>query len=51
VVLTASSADDVVAAVRHAVGRDLPLGVHATGHGLRGPVEGCSTCSTRRRWW
>ncbi|MEY9991358.1 FAD/FMN-containing dehydrogenase [Streptomyces sp. V4I8] len=48
VVFTASSADDVVAAVRHAAGRKLPLSVHATGHGLPGPVEGGAVVSTRR---
>ncbi|WP_234329999.1 FAD-binding oxidoreductase [Streptomyces viridochromogenes] len=48
VVFTASSADDVVAAVRHAADRKLPLGVHATGHGLPGPVEGGVVVSTRR---
>lgn len=48
VVVTASSADDVVAAVRHAADRDLTVGVHATGHGLPGPVEGGVVVSTRR---
>ncbi|MFE7274380.1 FAD-binding oxidoreductase [Streptomyces sp. NPDC057623] len=48
VVFAASSADDVVAAVRHAADRNLPLGVHATGHGLPGPVEGGVVVSTRR---
>ena len=47
-VLPVSSADDVVAAVRHAVDRNLPVGVHATGHGLPGPVEGGVVVSTRR---
>lgn len=48
VVFPASSADDVVAAVRHAADRNLPVGVHATGHGLPGPVEGGVVISTRR---
>ncbi|MDL5160265.1 FAD-binding oxidoreductase [Actinomycetospora termitidis] len=33
VVVTARSTDDVVAAVRHAHAHDLPVAVHATGHG------------------
>lgn len=30
----------MVAAVRHAAERDLPIGVHATGHGLSVPLDG-----------
>lgn len=48
VVFPASSADDVVAAVRHAADRNMPVGVHATGHGLPGPVEGGAVITTRR---
>ncbi|MGI5375411.1 FAD-binding oxidoreductase [Streptomyces sp. CA-251387] len=48
VVFPVSSADDVVAAVRHAADRGMPIGVHATGHGLPGPVEGGAVISTRR---
>ncbi|MFI7415224.1 FAD-binding oxidoreductase [Streptomyces sp. NPDC049627] len=47
VVFAVSSADDVVAAVRHAAGRGMPIGIHATGHGLPGPVEGGAVISTR----
>lgn len=40
VVVAATGPDDVVAAVRHAAAHDLPLTVHATGHGHRTGVEG-----------
>ncbi|WP_307030641.1 FAD-binding oxidoreductase [Streptomyces canus] len=46
-VIAAASADDVVAAVRHAAAERLPVTVQATGHGLRGPVEGGVLVSTR----
>ncbi|MEU5885769.1 FAD-binding oxidoreductase [Streptomyces sp. NPDC047461] len=47
-VIAAASADDVIAAVRHAAAERLPVTVQATGHGLRGPVEGGVLVSTRR---
>ncbi len=40
VVHGARSADDVIAAVRYAAAKDLPVGVQATGHGLPGGVRG-----------
>ena len=46
-VVAATSADDVAAAVRLAAERDLPVSVQATGHGLRAPAEGV-LISTRR---
>ncbi|WP_327717095.1 FAD-binding oxidoreductase [Streptomyces sp. NBC_00490] len=46
-VVAAASADDVIAAVRHAAAERLPVTVQATGHGLRGPVEGGVLVSTR----
>jgi len=48
VVFGASSAEDVVAAVRYAAERNLPLGVQATGHGTPGDVEGGVLVGTRR---
>ena len=39
---------DVRAAVRDAAARGLSVAVHATGHGLPGPVEGGVLISTRR---
>ncbi|MER7926946.1 FAD-binding oxidoreductase [Streptomyces sp. NPDC096057] len=42
------SADDVIAAVRYAAARDLPVGVQATGHGLPGGSEGGVLITTRR---
>ncbi|WTW17548.1 FAD-binding oxidoreductase [Streptomyces sp. NBC_00019] len=47
-VFAAASADDVIAAVRHAAAERLPVTVQATGHGLPGPVEGGVLVSTRR---
>jgi FAD/FMN-containing dehydrogenase len=47
-VFTASSAEDVVAAVRYAAERGLPVGVQATGHGLPGTSEGGVLVSTKR---
>ncbi|MFD6279055.1 FAD-binding oxidoreductase [Streptomyces sp. NPDC060209] len=44
----ATGAADVQAAVRDAAARGLPVAVHATGHGLPGPVEGGVLISTRR---
>ncbi|WP_328683344.1 FAD-binding oxidoreductase [Streptomyces sp. NBC_00343] len=44
----ARSADDVIAAVRHAAVENLPVGVHATGHGLPGGSEGGVLITTRR---
>lgn len=43
----ASDAPGVRAAVREAGARGLPVRVHATGHGLPGPVEGGVLVSTR----
>ncbi|MFF9812146.1 FAD-binding oxidoreductase [Streptomyces sp. NPDC014006] len=47
-IVAASSADDVVAAVRLAAARDLPVRVQATGHGLPGAVEGGVLVTTSR---
>jgi FAD/FMN-containing dehydrogenase len=47
-VVAATSAGDVAAAVRYAAGGDLPVGVQATGHGLPGPSEGGVLITTRR---
>ncbi|POX53539.1 FAD-linked oxidoreductase [Streptomyces sp. Ru71] len=47
-VVTASGTDDVVAAVRHAAARGLPVRAQATGHGLPGPVEGGMLVTTSR---
>ncbi|MFJ8868643.1 FAD-binding oxidoreductase [Streptomyces sp. NPDC102473] len=44
----ATDAAGVRAAVRDAAARGLPVSVHATGHGLAGPVEGGVLISTRR---
>lgn len=46
-VVDARSTDDVVAAVRHAAGERLPVGVQATGHGMPGPMTGGMLVSTR----
>ncbi|MEU7582479.1 FAD-binding oxidoreductase [Streptomyces sp. NPDC041068] len=48
VVFAAESAEDVVAAVSYAAQQGLPIGVHATGHGLPGASEGGVLVSTRR---
>ncbi|MCX5246021.1 FAD-binding oxidoreductase [Streptomyces sp. NBC_00201] len=48
VVFAASSAQDVIAAVRYAAERDLPVGVQATGHGLPGASEGGVLVTTKR---
>ncbi|MEU6142484.1 FAD-binding oxidoreductase [Streptomyces sp. NPDC047081] len=48
VVFAATSADDVIAAVRYAAERGLPVGVQATGHGLPGTSEGGVLVTTRR---
>ena len=48
VVFGAASADDVIAAVRYAADRELPIGVQATGHGLPGASEGGVLVTTRR---
>ncbi|MGY0024043.1 FAD-binding protein [Streptomyces sp. YJ-C3] len=48
VIFAAATADDVVAAVRYAAARRLPVGVQATGHGLPGDAEGGVLISTRR---
>ncbi|MFI1676867.1 FAD-binding oxidoreductase [Streptomyces sp. NPDC020607] len=47
-VFGAENADDVVAAVAHATGAGLPVGVQATGHGVPGASEGGVLISTRR---
>ncbi|MGV9880890.1 FAD-binding oxidoreductase [Streptomyces sp. NPDC003006] len=47
-VVGATSAEDVVAAVSYAAGHSLPVGVQATGHGLPGASEGGVLISTRR---
>ncbi|AZM53253.1 FAD-linked oxidoreductase [Streptomyces sp. WAC 01529] len=46
-VVGATSAEDVVAAVSYAAGQGLPVGVQATGHGLPGASEGGVLISTR----
>jgi FAD/FMN-containing dehydrogenase len=43
----ARSTVDVVAAVRHAAARGMPVGVEATGHGLPGGYEGGLLVTTR----
>ncbi|MFD4560271.1 FAD-binding oxidoreductase [Streptomyces sp. NPDC058469] len=48
VVYGARSADDVIAAVRHAATENLPVGVQATGHGLPGASEGGVLITTGR---
>jgi len=48
VVFAARSADDVTAAVAYAAAEGLPVGVHATGHGLPGNAEGGVLITTRR---
>ncbi len=48
VVVAASSAADVVAAVRHANDEGLPLAVQATGHGASAPADGTVFVSTKR---
>ncbi|UGT60820.1 FAD-binding oxidoreductase [Nocardia asteroides] len=42
------TADEVATAVRHAAERDLPIGVHATGHGLSVPLDGGVLIGTAR---
>ncbi|WP_369367100.1 FAD-binding oxidoreductase [Streptomyces sp. CG4] len=48
VLVPARSAADVVAAVRYAAAEGLPVGVHATGHGLPGGYEGGLLITTRQ---
>jgi hypothetical protein len=48
VVVAASSAADVAAAVRYANDEGLPVAVQATGHGASAPAEGSVFVSTRR---
>ncbi|WP_079249479.1 FAD-binding oxidoreductase [Streptomyces sp. IMTB 2501] len=48
VIVPARSTADVVAAVRYAAAEGLPVGVHATGHGLPGGYEGGLLVTTRR---
>ncbi|MCX4811082.1 FAD-binding oxidoreductase [Streptomyces sp. NBC_01239] len=48
VVHGARSAEDVIAAVRYAAAKGLPVGVQATGHGLPGGSEGGVLITTRR---
>jgi hypothetical protein len=48
VVVGATSAADVVAAVRYAAEHDLPVGVQATGHGIVSLVDAGVLVSTRR---
>ncbi|MFE4449709.1 FAD-binding oxidoreductase [Streptomyces sp. NPDC056796] len=48
VLVEATGDADVRAAVREAAARGLSVAVHATGHGLPGPVEGGTLISTRR---
>ncbi|OLZ65823.1 FAD-linked oxidoreductase [Streptomyces sp. IMTB 2501] len=47
-IVPARSTADVVAAVRYAAAEGLPVGVHATGHGLPGGYEGGLLVTTRR---
>jgi len=48
IVFAASSAEDVVAAVRYAAERGQSIGVQATGHGLPGASEGGVLVTTKR---
>lgn len=48
VIVAASEAADVVAAVRFAAAHDLPVAVQATGHGASSPADGAVFVSTRR---
>jgi len=48
VIVGATGADDVCAAVRYATGHGLPLAVQATGHGLSLPLRGGVLLSTSR---
>jgi FAD/FMN-containing dehydrogenase len=48
VVFAAERAGDVIAAVRYAAERDLPIGVQATGHGLPGACAGGVLVTTKR---
>lgn len=48
VVVGATHAADVVAAVRYAAQHRLPVAVHATGHGAFAPVDGAVLVTTRR---
>ncbi|PAZ12423.1 FAD-linked oxidoreductase [Streptomyces sp. SA15] len=48
IIAAASSTDDVIAAVRYAAHRNLPIGVQATGHGLPGASEGGVLITTKR---
>ncbi|MEU1267190.1 FAD-binding oxidoreductase [Streptomyces sp. NPDC005799] len=48
VVCAAGTAEDVIAVVRYAADRDLPIGVQATGHGLPGDFEGGVLVTTKR---
>ncbi|NUS29747.1 MAG: FAD-binding protein [Streptomyces sp.] len=47
-VLTPATAEDVIAAVRHAADTGQRVAVEATGHGRQGPVTGGVLLSTRR---
>ncbi|MER5218428.1 FAD-binding oxidoreductase [Streptomyces sp. NPDC002838] len=47
-IVAARSTEDVIAAVRYAAHRNLPIGVQATGHGLPGPSEGGLLITTKR---
>ncbi|CCK30039.1 Mitomycin radical oxidase [Streptomyces davaonensis JCM 4913] len=47
-IVPARSADDVIAAVRLAPDRNLPVAVQSTGHGLPGSAEGGLLITTRR---
>jgi FAD/FMN-containing dehydrogenase len=49
VVVGATGTEDVAAAVRWAAARDLPIAVHATGHGPIRPVEGGALLVTTAR--
>jgi FAD/FMN-containing dehydrogenase len=48
IVVGAASADDVLAAVRHAIRHRLPIAVQATGHGAGTAVDGGILVTTRR---
>ncbi|MFI6304464.1 FAD-binding oxidoreductase [Amycolatopsis thailandensis] len=47
VIMAATSAADVVEAVRYAAEHDLPIAVHSTGHGVGVPFEGGVLVTTR----
>lgn len=47
-IVAAEDAGDIQEAVRYAAGRELPVAVQATGHGIAAPADGGLLISTRR---